>query len=127
VLFPGAEKARDITPAALQKLGASVKVVTAYRNERPKQMEKDMLETILSGKYDAITFTSTSTFENFSALLGKKNMNRIKNSLQCASIGPITSQAILSQGVRPFIEAQTHTIPGLVNAIKEHFTKNKVS
>ena len=60
-----------------------------------------------------ITFTSSSTVENFLAL-GLP----WPAGMQVASIGPITSKTARDRGLTIGVEATRHDIPGLVDAIR---------
>ncbi|PYS68276.1 MAG: HemD protein, partial [Acidobacteria bacterium] len=64
------------------------------------------------------TFTSSSTVENFLAL----GLPWPKG-MQVASIGPITSKTARDHGLKIDIEAQRHDIGGLVQAVRQFFTK----
>ena len=65
---------------------------------------------------DLITFTSSSTVENFLALA----LPWPKGML-VASIGPITSQTARDKGLKVAVEAKRHDIDGLVEAIRDFF------
>ena len=65
-----------------------------------------------------ITFTSSSTVENFLAL-GLP----WPAGMEVASIGPITSKTARDRGLTIAVEAAWHDIPGLVNAVVRHFGK----
>jgi len=67
-----------------------------------------------------ITFTSSSTAENFIAL--KLPM---PPDLKTASIGPITSKTMRDLGLRVDVEAKNYDIPGLVAAISAYFATAK--
>lgn len=121
ILFPRAEKARDILPSTLREWGAVVTVVPAYRTVRPRLADRSAVDHIMNGKYDLITFSSSSTFENFVSFFTKKEFARIAPALKAASIGPVTSNTIKASGITPLVEAKDHSIPGLVSAIKEYF------
>jgi uroporphyrinogen III methyltransferase/synthase len=63
-----------------------------------------------------ITFTSSSTVENFLAL-----KLPIPPGIKTASIGPITSKTMRDHGLAVDIEATQYDIPGLVEAIRGYF------
>ena len=63
-----------------------------------------------------ITFTSSSTVENFLAL-GLP----WPAGMQVASIGPVTSATARDRGLKVAIEARRHDIPGLVEGIRKFF------
>jgi uroporphyrinogen III methyltransferase/synthase len=121
VLLPRASEARDILPDTLSSWGAVVKVAPAYTTIKPRNPDREITDKILNGEYDCITFSSSSTFENFVALFTEEEFSRISSSLKAVSIGPVTSSTIKRHGISPVMEASVHTIPGLVAAIEEYF------
>ena len=74
-------------------------------------IHKDVLQLINENNIDWITFTSTSTVNNFyDQYKGKANFH-------IASIGPITSGAIKKLNWKIDTEAQEYTIDGLIKSI----------
>jgi uroporphyrinogen III methyltransferase/synthase len=65
---------------------------------------------------DLITFTSSSTAEHFFAL----GLDW-PEGCAAASIGPVTSDTLRKQGMKPTFEAAKHDIPGLTAAIVKYF------
>jgi uroporphyrinogen III methyltransferase/synthase len=65
---------------------------------------------------DLVTFTSSSTAENFIAL-----KLPLPAGLKTASIGPVTSKTMRELGLTVDIEAKQYDIPGLVSAITRLF------
>ena len=63
---------------------------------------------------DVITFTSSSTVRHFMAM----NLP-LPQGCRIASIGPVTTATLAEFGLKPDIEAETHTIPSLVEAIRK--------
>jgi uroporphyrinogen III methyltransferase/synthase len=118
ILLARAEVARDIIPGALSKLGAKVDVLPVYRTVRSEGKRTELLSLLKEGKVDAVTFTSSSTVENFVGILGKKNVPLLKG-VALASIGPITTETARRLGLKISIEAKEYTIPGLVKALEE--------
>ncbi|MGI8744715.1 MAG: uroporphyrinogen-III C-methyltransferase [Bryobacteraceae bacterium] len=116
ILLPRAAAARDIIPVELTKLGAKVDVVEAYRNVIPPDAEA-RAHAIFTDKHKPgwITFTSSSTVDNFVAIAGKEALKDVR----IASIGPITSRTIRKHGLAVNAEAEPFTVKGLVGAILE--------
>jgi uroporphyrinogen III methyltransferase/synthase len=121
VLLPRASEARDLMPDTLTSWGALVKVAPAYTTIKPRNPDREIIDKILNGEYDCITFSSSSTFENFVALFSSEEFSRISSTLKAVSIGPVTSSTIKRHGISPVMEASEHTIPGLIAAIEEYF------
>ena len=112
VLLPRAAVARDVVPVELTKRGARVDVVEAYRTEAPEDVKARVAEA-LARKPHWITFTSSSTVKNFVEAADGAPLEGIK----IASIGPITSATARELGLRVEVEADPHTMQGLVAAI----------
>ncbi len=68
ILLARAERARDVLPTELAKLGAIVDVGTAYRTVPETVDVSGGLARFREEGADLITFTSSSTVENFMAL-----------------------------------------------------------
>ena len=112
VLLPRAAVARDLVPAELARRGAQVDVVEAYRTVIPAGTAQRAAE-VFARKPDCITFTSSSTAQNFVAVAGREALIGVK----VASIGPITSRTLRDLGIAVAAEAREYTVEGLVNAV----------
>ena len=66
---------------------------------------------------DLITFTSSSTVTNFFNLVDVPALREKFPNLKFASIGPVTSKTLVERGLAVAVEAEVHTIPGLVESI----------
>ena len=117
VLIARAEKARDLLPKELSALGAIVDEGFAYRTVPETRDDVGARRRLLEEGADLITFTSSSTVENFLAL-GLPWPAK----MQVASIGPITSKTARDRGLEVAIEARRHDIPGLIEAIRKFFS-----
>jgi uroporphyrinogen III methyltransferase/synthase len=107
ILLPRAAVARDIIPVELAKRGAQVDVVEAYRTVAPAP------GAALPAGVDAVTFTSSSTVQNFASMFGAEALSGV----QAVSIGPITSRTARSLGIEIAAEASPFTVDGLVEAL----------
>jgi uroporphyrinogen III methyltransferase/synthase len=116
ILIAQAEKARDVLPKQLANLGAIVDEALAYRTVAETRDSTGARRRLLEEGADLITFTSSSTVENFLAL-GLPWPER----MQVASIGPITSKTARERGLTIAVEAHRHDVPGLVEAIQKFY------
>src|SRR5213075_3374322 len=116
ILLARAEKARDVLPKELAALGAIVDEGFAYRTVPETRDTSGARRQLAQDGADLITFTSSSTVENFLAL----GLPWPKG-MRIASIGPITSKTVRDQGLEVDVEARRHDIDGLVQAIRELF------
>jgi len=116
ILLARSEQARDLLPKELSRMGAIVDEAIAYRTVPETEDVSGGIARFKAEGADLITFTSSSTAENFMAL-----KLPIPPGMQTASIGPITSQAMKELKLSVDIEAKQYDIPGLVEAIRRHF------
>jgi uroporphyrinogen III methyltransferase/synthase len=116
ILLVRAEKARDVLPKQLSDMGAIVDEALAYRTVPETRDPTGARHRLSEEGADLITFTSSSTVENFLAL----GLPWPKG-MQVASIGPITSKTARDHGLKIDIEARRHDIGGLVEAIRKFF------
>jgi uroporphyrinogen III methyltransferase / synthase len=118
ILVVRAEKARDVLPKELSAAGAIVDEACAYRTVPETRDISGAQRQLAQGGADLITFTSSSTVENFLAL----GLPWPKG-MRIASIGPITSKTVRDHGLNVDIEARRHDIDGLMQAVREFFAQ----
>ncbi len=118
----------DIAPqeleSALRRLGAVTRAVTGYRTASPR-LDARVRRELLSAPPDYLTFTSASTANNFSRMLGGLAFKRMAAKAVVASIGPVTSRALGSLGVRVHCQAKEYHVPGLIQAIEAYARRKK--
>jgi uroporphyrinogen III methyltransferase/synthase len=119
VLLPRADIAGNELTEGLVKLGAKVHQVTAYRTATVSSTISQAKQMLLSGEVDVITFTSASTVNGLLEILGRK-WEVIKQA-RLACIGPNTAAALAEKGLKAYIVASEHTMPGLVAAVEHYF------
>nr|ADI22610.1 uroporphyrinogen-III methylase [uncultured verrucomicrobium HF0500_16O23] len=113
-----AQVANSELPKALEKLGAIIDDIPVYKTVPETEDVTGAVSMMEEGGADWITFTSSSTVENFNARFGiVKSLEQ--HGMKPISIGPETSKTLRNLGVEPAIEASTHTIAGMVTALKE--------
>lgn len=115
VLLARAAEARAVLPDGLRAGGWKVDVVAAYQTV-PASLAADAGETVRSA--DAVTFTSSSTVRHFVELVGADAVPGV-----VACIGPITAATARELGLRVDVEADEHSIDGLVEALTTHFRR----
>lgn len=125
ILIPRAAVARDILPKTLIKRGASVDVVEAYRTAIDASAASVLRENLKRDAVDCVTFTSSSTVQNFFSLLkGAPRKALLQNArVRAASIGPVTTATLLEYGWKPRIAARKPTTNHLARAIVQFYAK----
>jgi uroporphyrinogen III methyltransferase/synthase len=79
-----------------------------------------------NGEIDCVTFTASSTVENFVRAFGEPVAGRLLSGSRVACIGPITAETARKYGVGVDVEADEYTIPGLVDAVVDLFAAGDV-
>jgi len=121
ILLPRAKEARPILPVELARMGAIVDEVTAYRTKEVRDNVDALMTGLEQGTIDLITFTSSSTVKNFHALIPPEKFNDLMKGVTVAAIGPITADTAKELGIDVHIVAESFTIPGLCDAIKQFY------
>ena len=119
VLWVKAEQTREIIASGLTDLGAIVDEAIAYRTVPENEDNLEALARLTEEGADMITFTSASTVDGFMDLKVE-----LPKGIKIASIGPVTSAAIRRHGLKVNVEAKTHSIPGLVEAVSAFWRKH---
>lgn len=123
VLYPRAQLARELIPQQLQAAGAIVDAPVAY-NTVPASGGGEQIRTLLQqAELDVVTFTSSSSVENFVALLGS-DAQELTRSVVLVSIGPLTTATAVRLGLSIDVEAQNYTLEGLIAALIDYYAHN---
>lgn len=125
ILLPRAVEARDILPKTLQEWGARVDVLEAYQTVPAKSDFARLRLLLLQKKIDMITFTSSSTVTHFFSLFSEDDRKQLLTDTAVACIGPITQGTAEEMGIQVDVVARDYTIPGLVEAVVEYFTRQR--
>ncbi len=112
VLLARAEVAREMLPHQLRMAGWNVDEVVAYRTVK---VTIDDEQRLACANADAVVFTSGSTAEGLVGAVGADGVPPV-----VASIGPATSAVAADLGLTVDVEAERHTIPGVVAALTDH-------
>ena len=111
VLLARAAEARRLLPEELRRRGWTVHDVAAYRTVGVPVSDADASACRQS---HVVAFTSSSTVSRLHASVGAENLPKM-----IACIGPATSATARALGLRVDVEADPHTIDGLVDAITD--------
>ncbi|HKZ18328.1 MAG TPA: uroporphyrinogen-III C-methyltransferase [Geobacteraceae bacterium] len=120
-LFPRSDRARDIIPVGLRKLGMEVEDPIAYRNVTPEKMPQDIIEALEGKQIHCAAFTSSSSIENLAVMIGENRLLHLLEGVAVAAIGPITSSACRDLGLKVDIEPAEYTMERLTDEIVRYF------
>jgi len=124
VLFPKADRARDIIPSGLAALGAAVVDPIAYRNVLPDAVEPAILQALEECRIHCVTFTSSSTVDNLARLLGENRFLHLLEGVSVAAIGPVTARTCSELGLKVDIEPQEYTLAAMMDEIVRYFRQS---
>jgi uroporphyrinogen III methyltransferase/synthase len=112
VLLPRADIATETLAAGLLERGWEVDDVTAYRTVRASPPSAEIRDSIKSGGFDAVLFTSSSTVKNLVGIAGKPHTRTV-----VAVIGPKTADTAAEAGLRVDVQPAHASVPDLVEAL----------
>lgn len=121
---PRTFKARDVLPEGLKNMGATVYLAEAYKSTKPHDTSKVQLlvDEIIQGKVDAMTFTSPLTVTNLFEMAGDKKEKLINSfkegKVLAAAIGPITQKPLEEMGISSIIPSK-YTVKAMLMQLKE--------
>ncbi|MFW6265984.1 MAG: uroporphyrinogen-III C-methyltransferase [Halanaerobiales bacterium] len=124
-LLPRADIATPALESGLKNMGAVVKNITAYQNKRVGLPEK-INKMIFNNEIDLLTFTSSSTVDNFMKGIEEYKGNYKLNKLDIACIGPVTAATVEEYGLEVDIIAEKYNIDGLLKAIVDYYERNDI-
>jgi uroporphyrinogen III methyltransferase/synthase len=118
ILLMRAEVANLELPKELERLGAIVDDVASYKTIPETEDTNGAAARLEIEGAHWITFTSSSTAENFNKRFPLEEILKKFPKIRFASIGPETTKTLKALGYPPHVEAKKHSIDGLVQAIE---------
>ena len=118
VLLPVSNIGREVLSEGLNKLGAKVTRIIAYRTVTPEGISDKAKQLIRDG-IDVVTFTSSSTVRNLVTLLGEDSTQLSSSLIAC--IGPITAKTAVDMGLRVDLIAEDATVESLVESLEKYW------
>ena len=88
-----------------------------YETRLTKADPEPVLKGLAKGEIQFVTFTSSSTVENFFARIPPETFAPYRDQVKLACIGPVTAKTLSRFGYTPDVEAEEYTIPGLIEAL----------
>jgi uroporphyrinogen III methyltransferase/synthase len=118
ILLLRAEVANGELPRLLEEKGAIVDDVACYQTVPETEDPAGTASKLTESGADWITFTSSSTVENFHARFDLPALLKRYPRMKTASIGPETSKALAGLNLQATVEAKIHNVQGLVKVIE---------
>lgn len=117
VLWPRANRGRDVLLEELTRAGARIEAVVVYRNDDVEALPIGVLTAIEAGELNWIGLSSPSIARGLARLVPDALKARLGTTTRLASISPVTTQAAREAGLPISAEATTYTWDGLFAAI----------
>jgi uroporphyrinogen III methyltransferase/synthase len=127
ILLPRATKARDVLPVELVNRGAIVDEVPAYQTINPGQDTARVRKMLEQGAVHMVTFTSSSTVNNFMEMFQaeRDQIHKWMENVAVACIGPVTAQTAEKKGLSVSVTPPEYTIESLTRAIVQFFKSRR--
>jgi uroporphyrinogen III methyltransferase/synthase len=120
ILLARSAQARIVLPEELTKAGAEVHDIVLYQTLPAEGIPEGARAAFKQDRLDLVTFTSSSTVSSLMELLDG-SQKEIVSKIKAACIGPITARTAREAGLDIVVEAEEHSIKGLVQAIREYY------
>ena len=127
ILFPRADRAREIIPSELAKMGAAVLSPVAYQNVLPDDIPAEILEALVAKRIRCVSFTSSSTVRNLAELVGENRLLHLLHGVTIAAIGPVTAASCRELGLEVHIEPKKYTLDEMTMEMVRYFSSQKQS
>ncbi len=124
VLLPRSDRANHDLVETLQRLGAHVTEIVAYKTLRPASDDTRYLENILQDVPDAVLFFSPSAVHHFRELLGPQPFLNLAEKSVFAAIGSVTERALREAGVQRLIVAGDTSAPAILDSLASFFVNS---
>ena len=108
-LIARARGGREVLPDALRERGVQVDVLELYESVA-EPLGAETVAAVRAADY--VTFTSSSTVRNLLGAIGELGART-----RVVSIGPITSETLREHGVAVDVEAPSHDVDGVLQAL----------
>jgi len=124
VLLPRSDRANHDLVETLQRLGAHVTEIIAYKTLRPASDDTHNLENILQDVPDAVLFFSPSAVHHLRELLGPQQFHNLAVKSAFAAIGPVTERALREAGVQRLIVASGASATAILESLATFFVNS---
>lgn len=111
ILVPRAAQAPGLLCEGLERLGAEVVVVEAYRNVADVEGLQRLRSSVEAGEVDVVALTAASVARRVAGVL-----RGVAGEVRIAVIGPSTAAAARESGLEVHAVAEPHSLEGLVEA-----------
>tara|TARA_Y100000590_G_scaffold25787_4_gene29159 strand:+ start:6817 stop:8331 length:1515 start_codon:yes stop_codon:yes gene_type:complete len=117
ILIPRAQLARDTLVKQLRSMSNTVRELKIYDTVLPTiESKREIQKRVYKNNIDYITFTSSSTVDNFFKYISPLQIKKQKR-IAYVCIGPITAKTLRKYKIKPSLICNKYTIDNLVKEI----------
>jgi uroporphyrinogen III methyltransferase/synthase len=127
VFLPRSDRANPDLPAALQRYGAQVTEVIAYRTLRPAEVDQSSAREIINGEIDAVLFFSPSAVAHSATLFRPGQLRALQDKAAITAVGPVTARALREAGIERAVVAPDTSAASVMEALEKHFATAKAA
>jgi uroporphyrinogen-III synthase len=124
VFLPRSDRANPEMIVALEKVGAHVTEVVAYRTLAAEAQDRDVVAKAM--KADAVLFFSPSAVEGFDSVCGAGRLAEFSAQGIVLASGPVTLAALQSKGIVNAAAAKEPSVARIIEALAHSFTARRL-
>jgi len=124
VLLPRSDRANHDLVETLQRLGAHVTEIVAYKTLRPASNDTHYLENILQDVPDAVLFFSPSAVRHLRELFGPHAFQNLAEKSVFTAIGSVTERALREAGVQRLVVASDTSASAILDSLTSFFVNS---
>ncbi len=118
VLWPRANRGRDVLPERLRAAGVRLDEVVVYRHVDLPALPDEALDLLVQGRLDWMGLSSPSIAQQWATLLAPLTFPAGQRRPRIACISPVTAAAAVQAGLNVDVVAEVFTWDGLLQAIQ---------
>lgn len=126
VLLPRSGRANPELVEELNRFGARVFEVCAYKTIRPEKTDSETVTTIAQEGVDAVLFFSPSAVHHLRELLGNERFLELSRRSVFAAIGPVTEDALHNVNVERVVLARETSVNSILETLGDYFVQKCV-
>ncbi len=123
VLLPRSDRANPDIVAALEKYGAHVTEVVAYRTVMEEAQDQDVVAKAM--RADAVLFFSPSAVEGFDSVCGAGKLAEFSTAGIVLASGPVTLAELHTKGIVSATAAKESSVARIIEALANSFASRE--
>ena len=123
VFLPRSDRANPDLIDALQRHGALVLAVVAYKTVAPEAEREKIQELSARGGADAVLFFSPSAVHHLRELAGRERFQEFGRRAAFVAIGPVSERALKEEGIERVLVAADTSVAASVAKLADFFSK----